>query len=61
MRPRTTEDFEVLYNELEAWRLQQTRAIHAANLPPGDRRAALQALLHKARYRTHLQWNPTAP
>lgn len=47
MRPRTTGDFEVLYNELEAWRLQQTRAIHAANLSPGDRRAALQALLHK--------------
>lgn len=52
MRPRTTEDFEVLYNELEAWRLQQTRAIHAANLPPADRRAALQALLHKARHYT---------
>lgn len=48
MRPRTTEDFEVLYNELESWRLQQTRAIQAANLTPGDRRAALQALLHKA-------------
>jgi hypothetical protein len=22
MRPRTTADFEILYNELEAWRLQ---------------------------------------
>jgi hypothetical protein len=47
MRPRTTEDFEVLYNELEAWRVQHTRAIHAANLPPAECRAALQALLHK--------------
>lgn len=50
MRPRTTEDFEVLYNELEAWRLQQTRAIHAANLPEENRRAAMQALLHKVLY-----------
>lgn len=49
MRPRTTEDFEVLYNELEAWRLQETRTIEAADLPPQQRKDAMQALLHKAR------------
>ena len=27
MHPQSYEDFEILYNELEAWRLQETRAI----------------------------------
>lgn len=54
MRPRTTEDFEVLYNELEAWRLQETRTIEASGLPPAQRKAAMQALLHKVRAPTHL-------
>eukprot|EP00892_Ulva_mutabilis_P005197 jgi/Ulvmu1/3049/UM015_0089.1 len=47
MRPRTTEDFEVLYNELEAWRLQETRTIEASDLSPEQRKDAMQALLHK--------------
>jgi hypothetical protein len=47
MRPRTTADFEILYNELEAWRLQETAKITGAGLAPHERHAALQQLLHK--------------
>jgi len=47
MRPRTTADFEILYNELEAWRLQETQKINEAGLPEDERHAALQQLLHK--------------
>lgn len=47
MRPRTTEDFEILYNELEAWRLQETAKIHDADLPPEVKQATLKQLLHK--------------
>lgn len=27
MHPKTTKDFEILYNELEAWRLNETKKI----------------------------------
>ena len=47
MRPRTFEDFEILYNELEAWRLLETSKIHEANLPPHVKQATLKQLLHK--------------
>jgi hypothetical protein len=47
MRPRTGGDFEILYNELEAWRLQETAKINEADLDEGQRQAALQQLLHK--------------
>jgi len=47
MRPRTTADFEILYNELEAWRLQETQKIKEAGLAEEERHAALQQLLHK--------------
>mmetsp|Transcript_42450 Transcript_42450/g.51468 ORF Transcript_42450/g.51468 Transcript_42450/m.51468 type:complete len:531 (+) Transcript_42450:224-1816(+) len=47
MRPRTSDDFEILYNELEAWRLQETQKINEAGLPEPERHAALQQLLHK--------------
>lgn len=49
MHPRTAADFEVLYNELEAWRHQETRRINAAGLPEKERLAQLAKLLHKAR------------
>lgn len=49
MHPRSASDFEVLYNELEAWRLLETRQIKAADVGEGARRAALEALLLKAR------------
>lgn len=47
MRPRTHEDFEILYNELEAWRLLETSKINEANLPPHVKQATLKQLLHK--------------
>ena len=47
MHPRTAADFEVLYNELEAWRIQETRGIHAAELEGDEQREAFEALLHK--------------
>jgi hypothetical protein len=46
--PRSARDFAVLYNELEAWRLQETQRIHEArNLTEAERRIALQELLKK--------------
>ncbi|GIL47309.1 hypothetical protein Vafri_4164 [Volvox africanus] len=47
MHPRTAADFEVLYNELEAWRLQETRKIKEAGLPKVQEQQVLQQLLHK--------------
>ncbi len=47
MHPRTAADFEVLYNELEAWRLQETRRIKEAGLPKEQEQQVLQQLLHK--------------
>ncbi|KAG2451443.1 hypothetical protein HYH02_004041 [Chlamydomonas schloesseri] len=47
MHPRTAADFEVLYNELEAWRLQETRKIKEAGLPKEQEQQVLQQLLHK--------------
>jgi hypothetical protein len=47
MHPRTAADFEILYNELEAWRLQETRKIRAGELESAERHAAFEGLLHK--------------
>lgn len=47
MHPRTAADFEVLYNELEAWRLQETRKIKEAGLAKEQEQQVLQQLLHK--------------
>jgi len=47
MHPRTAEDFEILYKELEAWRLQETNKINDSGLPETERLAALAQLLHK--------------
>lgn len=47
MHPRTAADFEILYNELEAWRLQETRKIKEAGLSPDKEQEVLQQLLHK--------------
>jgi len=47
MRPRKAEDFEILYNELEAWRLQEAKTIKEAHLPKEDEDAALRQLLFK--------------
>jgi hypothetical protein len=55
MHPRTAADFEVLYNELEAWRLAETRTIGAAQLEDDARRDAFEALLHKVQL--HVEWS----
>jgi len=47
MHPQTPEDFEILYNELEAWRLQETKRIQEADLTEEERCAENQALLLK--------------
>jgi len=48
MHPHSFEDFEILYNELEAWRLQETRAINEEFADEeAARLEALQQLLLK--------------
>jgi len=47
MKPRLASDFEILYDELEAWRLQETRKIKESYLAPTEQHAALQHLLYK--------------
>ena len=45
--PRTKQDFAVLYNELEAWRLQEVARIKAADVPEAEKKVAMQELLKK--------------
>jgi hypothetical protein len=47
MHPRSSSDFEILYNELEAWRAAETRRINSEGLDEKDRLEALAQLLHK--------------
>jgi hypothetical protein len=47
MHPRTFEDFEVLYTELEAWRRNETLRISSSNAEEAGKKAALRQLLHK--------------
>ena len=47
MHPQTYGDFEVLYNELEAWRLQETKRINELGVPEEERLALLAQLLQK--------------
>jgi len=47
MHPRTYEDFEILYNELEAWRLQETRRIQESEMTEEECRAEQEGLLLK--------------
>jgi hypothetical protein len=43
MHPKKNKDFEVLYNELEAWRLNETKKIKASNeLKDEEKQLALQ-------------------
>lgn len=43
MHPKKNKDFEILYNELEAWRLNETKKIKAAlNLNTEEKKLALQ-------------------
>jgi len=47
MHPHARQDFEILYNELEAWRLQETRRINHEMLAQHERLEALSQLLLK--------------
>jgi len=47
MHPRTFDDFEILYNELENWRQHETQRINNAGMEERERLAALAQLLHK--------------
>lgn len=48
MHPKKGKDFEILYNELEAWRLNETKKIKSsAELTADEKALALQQLLHK--------------
>lgn len=42
MHPKSRKDFTILYNELEAWRLNETKKIKSAvNMNPEEKRVAL--------------------
>ena len=48
MHPKKYNDFDILYNELEAWRLNETKKIKNSNdLKEEEKKLALQQLLHK--------------
>ena len=48
MHPKVGKDFDILFNELEAWRLNETKKIKGSkNLNAEEQRVALQQLLDK--------------
>lgn len=48
MHPKKGKDFEILYNELEAWRLNETKKIkNSTELSEDDQKLAMKQLLHK--------------
>ncbi|KAL9646102.1 hypothetical protein ABK040_007980 [Willaertia magna] len=48
MHPRTEEDFNIMYDELEAWRMKETENIHSTTEPNSkERHNALKELLRK--------------
>lgn len=48
MHPKKYKDFDILYNELEVWRLNETKKIKGSQeLKEEEKRLALQQLLHK--------------
>ena len=48
MHPKKGKDFDILYNELEVWRLNETKKIKGSQeLDEEEKRLALQQLLHK--------------
>ncbi len=48
MHPRTHDDFQTLYRELEMWRVKETKRIHEnVDLDAETRKEALKQLLHK--------------
>ena len=48
MHPKKGKDFDILFNELEAWRLNETKKIKNSNdLNHEEKKLALQQLLNK--------------
>ena len=48
MHPKTAKDFDILYNELEAWRLNETKKIkNSLELNQEEKSFALEQLLNK--------------
>ncbi len=48
MHPKSGKDFEILYNELEQWRLNETKKIkNSSELNPDEKALAMQQLLNK--------------
>lgn len=48
MHPKKNKDFEILYNELEAWRLNETKKIKGSTeLKEEEKKIALSLLLNK--------------
>jgi hypothetical protein len=48
MHPKTSKDFEILYNELEAWRLNETKKIkNSTELSVEEQALAMEQLLSK--------------
>jgi hypothetical protein len=48
MHPKTGKDFEILYNELEAWRLNETKKIKGSSeLDTQEKALAMEQLLNK--------------
>jgi len=47
MHPRTFEDFSILYHELEAWRLNESKRIQASGFDEAGQRSAQRELLQK--------------
>ena len=48
MHPKKAKDFDILFNELEAWRLNETKKIKNSNdLNAEEKKLALQQLLNK--------------
>lgn len=45
--PKSAQDFSVLHNELEAWRLQEVQRINSAEISEAERRIAMMELLKK--------------
>jgi|TARA_B110000285_G_C15084938_1_gene595634 hypothetical protein len=48
MHPKKGKDFDILFNELEAWRLNETKKIkNSQDLNSEEKKLALQQLLNK--------------
>ncbi len=48
MHPKIVKDFDILYNELETWRENETKNIkNSTDLQEDEKKLALQQLLHK--------------